>query len=477
MLSVRRFIGILSLIILTYVPVTHAGTYFEYAPDPWRSFRLAVSTGATPYQFFQSASDFTLTDFSFWVDNTGSSGDITFTLLDDENTTLAQKTVTLGQTPAVPGGTRLRVPLTASVEISHYRTYSIQISSTLIGFGLYYANRINILEHNLEYTTEYALGIAQIGTEQQSYTFKFALGDPTEDSSGSNEVIEEAITTEDTPSSTAPITTTISSARITAITGTTAIATWTTNVAADSRVTVRSQLNPLYVYTTGYDDSLELEHTLTITGLTPNSGYFVDFFSQQNPDEPILTTYSVSFTTSALTPAEQQTASAAAAAASAAASTTTTTATSSQQTTATTTITAATTTSAAANLPAIVFGQGSGADSFTVNWQTPAGGTPNGGYRIDIFDEQHRLIRQLRAPSDVTSRNVAILPPGNHEVIVYADRDGVYEKVAAPTSFEAKKARSPLFWFWYLMGVILSLLIAFAFLFSRREKTELAPLE
>lgn len=475
MISTKRFIWTLSLIILTCAPVAHAGTYFEYAPDPWRSFRLAVSTGATPYQFFQSASDFTLTDFSFWVDNTGSSGDVTFTLLDDENTTLAQKTVTLGQTSAIPGGTRLRITLNAPVEISHYRTYSIQISSNLLGFGLYYANRINILEHNLQYTTEYALGIAQIGTEQQSYTFKFALGDPTEGSNGGSGLVDETPIIEETPSSTAPIVTTISSARITGITGTTAIAAWTTNVAADSRVTVRSQLNPLYVYTTAYDDSLELEHTLIITGLTPNSGYFVDFFSQQNPDEPILTTYSVSFTTGALTSAEQQ---AAAAAASSTTSTVTATSSTQQTTTATTTTTAATTTtSAAANLPAVVFGQGNGADSFTINWQTPAGGAPNGGYRIDIFDEQHRLIRQLRAPSDATSRNVAILPPGNHEVVVYADKDGLYEKVAAPTSFEAEKARSPLFWFWYLMGVILSLLVAFAFLFSRREKTELAPLE
>ncbi|MDO8601690.1 MAG: hypothetical protein Q7R62_00965, partial [bacterium] len=80
-------------------------------------------------------------------------------------------------------------------------------------------------------------------------------------------------------------------------------------------------------------------------------------------------------------------------------------------------------------------------------------------------------------PADATSRNVAILPPGNHEVIVYTDNDGVFEKVGAATSFEAKKARSPLFWFWYLMGVVLAVGIGFAFLFSRREKTELAPLE
>lgn len=470
MFPLRRIIATLSLVLLSCAPLASAGTYFEYAPDPWRSYRLAVSTVASPYQFFQSASDFTLTGFSFWVDNTGSAGNVTFTLLDDGNATLAEESITLNQTPAVPGGTRLNIELTEPVEISHYRTYSIQISSTLSGFGLYYANRINILEHNLQYTTEYALGVAQLGSEQQNYTFKFALEDPTDGSSSEITPPEETPGEEPTPSSTEPLVTVISNARITSITGTTAVAAWTTNLAGDSRVTVRSQLNPLYVYTTAYDDALELEHALQITGLTPESGYFVDFFSQQNPDEPILTTYTVAFTTAQASAAE------AAAIAAAASSTPPTTAPSSTEPTPVVT-TPASSTPTTPSLPAVVFGAGNGTDSFSINWQTPAGGAPNGGYRIDIFDQDNRLIRQLKAPADATNRTVAALPSGDHEVIVYADRDGVYEKVASPTSFEAKKSRSPLFWFWYLMGVILALIIAFAFLFSRREKTELAPLE
>ncbi|MDO8601979.1 MAG: hypothetical protein Q7R62_02555 [bacterium] len=482
---IKRSVFVLLLALLSLATLTHAGTYFEYAPDPWRSSRLTVSTVATPYQFFQSASDFDLTGFDFWVDNTGNSGNITFTLLDDENTTLAEKTMTLPHLPAVPGGNKFHVDLNNPITISHYRAYSIQISSTLLGFGLYYANRINILEHDLAYTSEYALGVAQLGSEKQSYTFKFALEDPTENESGNNEEtpVEENPVEETTPSSTEPTVTVISNARITEITGTTALAAWTTNLAADSRVTVRTQLNPLYVYTTAYDNTIELEHTLLITGLTPESGYFVDFFSQQNQDEPILTTYTVSFTTAQATAEEiaaAEEAAAAAAAAAAASSTITITPTSTTQTeqaSSTPATTTTTSTSTTANLPPIIFGAGSGTDSFSVNWQTPAGGSPNGGYRIDIFDENHRLIRQLRAPADATSRNVAILPPGNHEVIVYTDNDGVFEKVGAATSFEAKKSRSPLFWFWYLMGVVLAVGIGFAFLFSRREKTELTPLE
>gem|GEM_PF-2071794 len=471
----KRIIATLSLLVLSCAPVAHAGTYFEYAPDPWRSFRLAVSTVATPYQFFQSASDFTLTGFSFWVDNTGSSGSITFTLLDDENTTLAEKTITLGSSPAIPGGTRLHVTLPTPVAISHYRAYSIQISSTMLGLGLYYANRINILEHNLQYTTEYAMGVAHLGNEPQNYTFKFLLEDPTDDSSSQGqESGEEPAVEEPVASSTSPIVTVISNARITDITGTSARAAWTSNLAADSRVTVRSQINPLYVYATAYDDTLELEHALTIGNLVPETGYFVDFFSQQRADEPILTTYTVSFTTGQASAAELAAIAAAAAPAPAP--------TPASSSPATSTIPSATpvvvpASSTVATLPAATFGPGSGADSFTVNWQTPAGGAPNGGYRIDVFDQEHRLVRQLHAPTDATSRAIAILPAGEYEVIVYADRDGVFEKVAAPTLFEAQKARSPLFWFWYLMGVVFSLFIAFAFLFSRREKTELAPLE
>lgn len=465
-----KYTAVLALIILTGLPIAHAGTYFEYAPDPWRSERLPVSTVDTPFQFFQSASDFTLTGFDLWVDNIGAAGPVTFTLLDDETTTLAEKTITLGQTPAVPGGVKLHVTLDQPINISHYRTYSIQISNSLNGFGLYYANRINILEHNLNYTTEYALGVAQLGTEKQDFTFKFALEDPTE--GGSSEPTPEEL---GVPSPTSTTATIISNARVIEITDTTAIAAWTTNLAADSRATVRTQLNPLYVYTTAYDPTRELEHTLLITGLTQNTAYFVDFFSQQSEDEPILTTYSVSFVTKKGAPVPPPDPS----------PTSTTAATSSNQSVASTsnassatqTSTTQTNTGATSTLSAVTFGAGSGADSFSVNWQPSAGGAPNGGYRIDIFDDQNLLIRQLRAPGDATSRNVAILPPGDHTVIVYADKDGVFEKVAAASTFTTEKARSPLFWFWYLMGVILSLLIAFAFLFSRREKTELAPLE
>lgn len=464
------------LVLTGFTPSVIAGTYFEYAPDAWQSYRHAVSTAGTPYQFFQSATDFELTGFSFWIDNTGSSGNVTFTLLDDQNTTLAEKTVTLGQAPAVAGGSRLRIELDTPISISHYRTYSIQISSTLIGFGLYYSNRINILEHNLNYTTEYAMGVAQLGSEKQNFTFKLSLEDPTEDGEDGEQeaVIENSTSTEEEEEAPAgPIATVVTNARITNITGTTAVAAWTTNVAADSSVTVRRQISPLYVYTSAYDDTLELEHALTITGLTPHTNYFADFFSRQDEDEALLTTYTVSFTTSDLTEEEEAQQQQQEEEDEQASSTPQTGATEDELSTST----PAETEDEDDALPSATIGQGTGADSFSINWQTPAGGTPNGGYRIDIFDEQNRLIRQLRAPGDATSRNVAILPAGQHTAIVYADRDGVYEKVAAPTVFEAKKARSPLFWFWYLIAVILALVIAFAFLFSRREKTELPKLD
>jgi hypothetical protein len=483
MTLLKRIIAVLSLALFSVVPAAQAGIYFEYAPDPWQSLRLNVSAGDTPYQFFQSASDFTMTGFDLWVDNTGNSGNVTFTVLDDQNTTLGQETVTLSPTPSVPGGTKLHVDLSTALTISHYRTYSIQISSTLPGFGLYYANRINILEHNLQYTTEYALGVASLGSVKQNYTFKFALTDSTEDQAGSEPDPEDP--EEEAPAATSSVATIISNARIVSVTQTTVTAAWTTNLAADSRATIRSQLNPLYLYTSTYDPTLELEHTLVITGLVPGSLYFIDFFSQQNPSEPILTTYTVSFATAAGTTAPPTPPATPSPAPTPTPTPPPTTPTPTPTSSAPGTTsdeedeeeTAPTDTSNTAQLPPALFSAGSGSESFSINWNAPEGGEPNGGYRIDIFDENHQLIRQLRAPSGTYNRNVAILPPGTHEVIVYADRDGVYEKVAAPTSFEAEKTRSPLFWFWYLIGVVLAVGIGFAFLFSRHEKTELTPLE
>ncbi len=478
LLTTKRFI-ILALLAVS-APLAQARVYFEYAPDPWRSTRLVVSANDTPSQFFQSASDFDLTGFDFWVDNTGSSGSVTFTLLDDSSATLAEKTITLQHLAAVPGGNKFHVELSQPIAISHYRTYSIQIESTLIGFGLYYTNRLEFLEHNLEYTNEYVLGVATLGAEEQSFTFKFALHNPEPDPNVTPEAAEEE------PTASTTVATVITNARIVSVTDTTALAAWTTNVAADSRMTIRTQLNPLYLYTSGYDPTLELEHTLLITGLAPNVNYFADFFSQQTVTEPILTTYSVAFKTlAAQTPVEPPAPPPPPAPVPepepapapepepepepAPAPT--------PEPDVDDETPAITEQTPNENLPTLTFGEGEGSESFSINWSAPASGEPSGGYRIDIFDADHRLVRQLRAPAGTYSRNVAVLPAGTHDVIVYADNNGVYEKVGSPTIFEATKARSPLFWFWYLMGVVFAVGIGLAFFFSRREKTELTPLE
>jgi hypothetical protein len=54
------------------------------------------------------------------------------------------------------------------------------------------------------------------------------------------------------------------------------------------------------------------------------------------------------------------------------------------------------------------------------------------GYRIDIFDEFGNLITTITVGADVTSVPLPDGLPAGARIIIYANRDGAFEKVAAP---------------------------------------------
>ena len=56
-------------------------------------------------------------------------------------------------------------------------------------------------------------------------------------------------------------------------------------------------------------------------------------------------------------------------------------------------------------------------------------------YRVDVFDSRHGLAQQLTLGKGSASTTIEGLAPGTYTVIVYAKRNGVFEKIAPPVIF------------------------------------------
>lgn len=419
------------------VALAHGVVSFEFAPDPWASTRLIASSGATPYQLFSPQSNITLTAFDLWLDNTGESGPITFTLADEEGTTLNTITTELPTLSAVPGGNKFHVNLTKDVALTAGKVYSIKIDCGLLGFGLYYANRINVLEHNRVVANEYTGGAARLGQETQSYSFKFALRSPAPTGGDGADDTEPANQSSPAPNIM------ITNARVVGTTPTTATFAWTTNIAADTRVTLRTQLNPLYVVASGFDPTLELEHYITVGGLIPNVNYFADVFSGQG-SALLLTTYTIGFktplqSTTQSAPESQQTTSTAQqtqnqtseqkSQSTAQSQTNSQNSSQSQQNTGSQNTTSNSTNGAAGTTNSLSITTNGSPE---LSWEElTAGDAPENGYRIDIFDSNNELVRQVNLPGTTENYALKDLEPGTHTIIVYASRaSSTYEKVA-----------------------------------------------
>lgn len=202
-----------------------------------------------------------------------------------------------------------------------------------------------------------------------------------------------------TPDTTGPVLTNV---RLVSSTPHTASFAWTTSEAANSTVVVR--LLPYLISAGGNsDETLELEHFVTVSNLsadTPLRATITSYDSVGNAG-----TATVDF----LTPRETPTPTA----------------------TLMPTVppAAPTPTPSPSATPAVSGPQ----DNPQLSWSAPAGGDPSNGYRIDIFDSANNLIRTITVPAGQRQVALGTLPAGNNRVVVYADSNGVFEKIAAPT--------------------------------------------
>ena len=148
--------------------------YFEFAPDESNNF--SVSRRSEIIQPFIISNDL-ISGFDMWLDNSVA-GNISVSLLNNSDQTLASKTVSVPALSPAWGGRRFHVAFNQAITVTGNQIYKIKITGASAGINIYYANRVAPLEHNAVYSPlEKIVLPAVVSGIEQSFSVKFALYD------------------------------------------------------------------------------------------------------------------------------------------------------------------------------------------------------------------------------------------------------------------------------------------------------------
>lgn len=498
MTAMRRIVALSATMALILVPASaHANSlYFEFSPDFGLS--LLVASQVQPVeQVFLPLNDH-VSAFDVWASNDNTAGNVTFELYSPNDILLSSVTKPIPATPDSPTGTRFGVSLPAQVSTIANQAYYIRAITAVPTFRLYYATQFQILAHNAEPQAIYTGGLARIGGEDREFAFKSALYETNESTApvitnvdadiisvsqavlsfNASEPVDAQVsygpqgqaadgtvaytggytscaagiqfcnvtlpilhpgTSHDftltvrdvwgntafvtgtftslgtsiapsptpTPNPTATpaptpdiVPPTISNARAAVVTHDKVTIAWTTDEAANSLVVISFGLDDI---TAGgnSDSTLELEHAITIPNLGAQTPYTAEITSADavgNKSETTVffTTTKAPLATPGPTPSQS-----------------------------------------ASPTPTVSVGPSSDGGGQQAQWSPPDGGPPAGGYRVDIIGTDGNLIESIY--TNDTSANVGALPD-DAQIIVYADNgDGLFEKVASPTTHKKDK--------------------------------------
>ncbi len=543
-----RKIGLLILIFLALPLVSFASgnLFFEFNPDS--SNFLNVASLASPKEIFIPQNDF-LGGFDFWFDNSGSSGTVTFELRNSVNTLLASRTVTVPTITPVSGGKRFHVDF-SQIAVSSTKKYSISIITQMPDLRIYYSSRINLIGHNAPYTSGYYNGVAEIGSEEKEFSFKFGLYESFETAPpvlsnittvgmsqyqtdvdfNANEPVDYRVdygisgqgytqstnfsgvykfcnagisicslsmatqanksydyllvatdiwgneaqfsgsfisgagisTQSPTPSESPPPggPLAISDFIINSVNDKSVEVFWHTNRAANSTLTV-SYSSDLITITAVTDSTFELEHLLkTADVLSPSTTYFARVLSYDNFNNVAsatlaFTTLKANFNTPTPSPSSPPLPSP---------SQSPVPSSSNQPPVNSQTPAPVVTGSTSPDNGHTVYIESSGNFS-AIQWNTPSGGDPKEGYRVDIFDSNKNLVKQITLSKNDESATVSGLPDGQYYSVVYANNGKVLEKVAKPTNFTvgSDTVLKRLLAMWPYLALAIGALILFIF--------------
>lgn len=233
----------------------------------------------------------------------------------------------------------------------------------------------------------------------------------------------------------------ISQARVVYLNSNSVTITWDTDIAADSKLAI--SLDPLgnQIVSLLYDSTLELIHTIaTQNVLNPFTNYYAALISASNAGKQ--STQSLNFTTPQASVNNQNS---------------TTTQSNNESPNNSTPANNPNSTSSvnetnpnfpanqinsgpsgnndiAASIPAPQItidssSGGSGLSTLTIEWLEPNFGEPDNGYRVDVFNSQNELVKQISVPQN-THRIKVDLSNDSYRIIVYANRGNVLMKIS-----------------------------------------------
>ena len=146
--------------------------YFESSYDTAGSLTLA--TAGPSYQHFIPYDDY-VSGFDIWVENEGISGTASFGLRDGNDNLLASKTINISYIARTPAGQKLHIAFAQPIAVVSNQIYKIKIISSMPKLKIYYSNLVDVQVHNAANVLERQIRPAYVGTNEQSFFFKFAL--------------------------------------------------------------------------------------------------------------------------------------------------------------------------------------------------------------------------------------------------------------------------------------------------------------
>jgi hypothetical protein len=168
---ILAWLGILSVFCIPHAAKAVA-PYFEFNPDYAQS--LLVASNDTIVEAFLPLNEF-LSGFDLWLSNGDQASDVTVELRNSQNALLATKTLSLESIPDSDEGTRVHIGLASQIAVAAASPYTITIISSDPSLRLYYADQTRLLPHNGAPAETYNGGLARIGGQDQTFSFKFAL--------------------------------------------------------------------------------------------------------------------------------------------------------------------------------------------------------------------------------------------------------------------------------------------------------------
>lgn len=224
----------------------------------------------------------------------------------------------------------------------------------------------------------------------------------------------------------------ISDLRVTSVTDQSVDIAWATDKATDSRLLI-SYSTEMITIAAVTDGTFEFEHLLSIdNGLNPDTPYIATITSRDlsnNAASAAFRFVTLKRTVPTPTPTPSSSPSPSA----------------SPELTISPTPVNPSTTPAASPLnpePPIIQASSDNGQSYTITWQAPQGTDPNASFRIDIISPGGILERRSILPPGSNTTEIKDLPNGNHTVIVYANENGAYKKIAVPSGFTTSKKSS-----------------------------------